>query len=67
MEAHQQRVVDEKCDLDGKRDKLVIFIGGPIFIDLTEAEQMRLSRQLAYMDLYSGVLGERISAFTTTE
>lgn len=63
MEPRQQRVVDEKAELDGKRDKLVTFIGGPIFVDLTAAEQIRLQRQLVYMDLYSNVLGERIAAF----
>ena len=60
MHPHQQRVVDEKSELS---EKLEAFIGGTIYADLPAAEQMRLSRQLLIMQLYEGVLSERISAF----
>ena len=64
MEAHQQRVVDEKTELDEKLDKLNSFIeSNPIFGELPNAEKDRLNRQEVYMSLYSKVLGERIEAF----
>ena len=64
MQPHQQRVVDEKAELDAKIDKLTAFIDGPIFYGLPEAEQERLVRQLHYMGHYTAVLGERIAVFT---
>ncbi len=63
MEAHQQRVVDEKTDLDGKLQRLTLFFSGPIFSTLTADEQTRLRRQAAIMQSYSEVLAERIAAF----
>lgn len=64
MKPHQERVVTEKDDLDEKRGKLTIFIGGDIYRTLDQAERSRLNRQLEAMTLYSGILGERITAFT---
>lgn len=64
MQPHQQRVVDEKAELDAKIDKLTAFIDGPIFSGLPEAEQERLVRQLHHMGHYTAVLGERIAAFS---
>lgn len=63
MQPHQQRVVDEKADLDAKHTALARFFETEIFKNLDEAEQQRLARQIAYMSLYSQVLGERIAAF----
>lgn len=64
MKPHQQRVVDEKKELDDKIDKLVKFIyGGNVFSDLPEEEQARLMRQHLAMVEYSTILGERIDAF----
>ena len=64
MQPHQQRVVDEKSELDDKREKLSAFkASNPLYFQLPEAEQHRLSRQLAIMTEYSEVLGERIAAF----
>ena len=63
MEAFQQRVIDEKTELDEKREKLGQFIGGDIFNGLPQEEQERLDRQAALMRDYSAVLGERIAAF----
>lgn len=63
LQPHQQRVVDEKTDLDAKMDKLTAFIDTPIFASLAEAEQERLVRQLHHMGNYTAVLGERIAAF----
>lgn len=64
MAPHQQRVVDEKAELDEKLTKLVAFIAeNPIFKTLDEAEQHRLRLQRDYMQSYSNILGERIAAF----
>jgi hypothetical protein len=59
----QQRVVDEKRDLDEKFKKLMVFLRGPMFANVDPAEQERLTRQSKLMDEYSGVLAERISEF----
>lgn len=63
MQPHQQRVVEERKELDIKRDKLTEFLKGDFFRTLPADEQERLNRQLAIMDSYSGVLAERIVHF----
>lgn len=63
MQPHQQRVIDEKRELDEKRQKLTTFIGGDVYRTLDKVEQSRLNRQLEAMTLYSNVLKERIAAF----
>lgn len=64
MAPHQQRVVDEKRDLDEKIEKLRAFIGGnDLFRTLRADEQERLRVQLLAMGTYSTVLGERIEHF----
>ena len=60
---HQQRVVDEKAELDQKLDALHAFQDGPLFPRLTSAEQARMNLQAHYMARYSEILGERIAAF----
>ena len=60
---HQQRVVDEKRELDNRREKLMAFFSTPIFHGLAESEQIRLERQAVAMRSYSEILGERIAAF----
>lgn len=64
MQPHQQRVVDEKAELNDKLSKLGAFItSSPIFSKLNKAEQERLKRQQGLMAGYSEVLDERIEAF----
>lgn len=63
MQPHQQRVVDEKAELDERLAKLRGFIGSDIFLNLDAAEQVRLRMQAVHMAAYSKVLGERIEAF----
>ena len=64
MRAHQQRVVDEKAELDERLRKLREFIhSSPIFGLLPGPERDRLHRQQTAMEAYSGILGERIEAF----
>lgn len=60
---HQQRVVDERRELDERRDKLSAFYSTPIFHGLPESEQSRLLSQGVAMRSYSEILGERIAAF----
>lgn len=65
---HQQRVVDEKAELDVKIGALAAFIdtfdkGFSIFAGLPEPERQRLYAQHRVMVEYSAILGERIAAF----
>lgn len=66
LQPHQQRVVVEKAELDGKLTKLTAFFGTEAFANLDDAEMNRLQRQADHMKAYSDVLGERIIAFLTT-
>jgi hypothetical protein len=62
---HQQRVVDEKTELDTKATALSKFIGeSTIFPALDAAEQERLKEQCELMWQYSEILGARIAAFS---
>jgi hypothetical protein len=63
MQPHQQRVVDEKAELDLNRDRLTEFLKGKIFQTLPSDEQERLTRQLGIMGEYSGILAEHIVHF----
>jgi hypothetical protein len=63
MEAHQQRVVDEKKELDEKLQKLTSFFTTSIFSGIDEGEQKRLKKQSEIMSQYSDILGERIENF----
>jgi hypothetical protein len=64
LQPHQQRVVDEKAELDKKAHALSDFIGNSdIFPTLDAAEQERLKEQNDVMWQYSEILGARIAAF----
>lgn len=63
LKPHQQRLVEEKAELDAKLENLNAFGRGELFASLPSAEQERLNRQSEIMDQYSVVLGERIAAF----
>lgn len=63
MQPHQERVVQEKADLDEKLSKLRLFFTTSTFVGLDEAEQDRLRSQEGAMHTYSEILGERIAAF----
>ena len=64
IQPHQQRVIEEKADLDAKIAKLADFIVlSAAYKHLGYAEKDRLNRQHAAMRTYSGVLRERIEAF----
>lgn len=63
MRPHQQRVVDEKQDIDGKIERLAEFFTTDIFHDLDQAEKDRLKTQYSVMEVYSMILYQRIEAF----
>lgn len=64
LQPHQQRVVDEKAELDTKATALSNFIGtSPIFEKLDPTEQERLKEQNDVMWRYSEILAQRIAAF----
>ena len=64
MQPHQQRVMDEKTQLDEKLDKLKAFIeASPVFKSLHADERGRLGRQFDAMAEYSSILSQRIAAF----
>jgi hypothetical protein len=63
MQPHQQRVVDEKVELDDKAEKLNKFFSTGTFNGLPLDERQRLRNQLATMYEYSNILAERIAAF----
>ena len=61
MQNFQNRVVDEKNELDAKREKLGAFKNTDTFARLPWQEQERLNTQGHIMTMYSAVLGERIA------
>lgn len=64
MQPYQQRVIEEKEELDKKAKALSDFIGNSqVFDTLDPEEQERLKEQNDVMWQYSEILGRRISAF----
>lgn len=64
MKPHEQRVVDEKNDLDTKLTALVQFIcASPIFNGLPYEDKQLLRGQRNCMVNYSDILGCRIARF----
>ena len=63
MQPHQQRVADEKREIDDKREKLGRFKNSDAFAALGWQEQERLNTQAHIMTMYSAILGERIANF----
>lgn len=63
MLPHQQRVVNEKNELDDKRGKLSSFFNTDLFRGLDQAEKDRLRTQHSVMGVYSEILHQRICAF----
>ena len=64
LSPHQQRVLDEKQDLDIHITKLDEFIErNPVFTQVPGDEQARLKRQLDVMHELSVILSERIANF----
>jgi len=63
MKPHQQRVIDERAELDAKLSKLIPFLSSDTCHSLPFAERSRLKQQAEVMAEYSRILGERIAAF----
>jgi hypothetical protein len=62
--AHQDRVIDEVTELSKKLTDLSKFIyENKFFLNLDIEEQKRMIRQSVFMELYFGVLCERINNF----
>jgi hypothetical protein len=61
MEPWQERVVDEKRELDGRIERLSAFLEGPAERDAVDASL--LVSQLEVMRDYSRLLGMRIRRF----
>lgn len=65
MEAYQQRVVDEKNELDDRIDKLSTFIESDVFVFEVDQEQQNLLLiQLSTMRSYSLILDLRVQKFS---
>jgi len=60
---YQQRVYDEKINLDDKRIKLTDFMHGDTYAELPATEQGLLMVQLVAMKNYSNALERRIELF----
>lgn len=68
LQPYQIRVVQEKNELDEKIVKLKAFLNNvEAHKHLDSDELIRLSCQLAMMNGYSNILGERIAALPVTE
>lgn len=63
MQAHQERVVAERAELDDKMDKLSKFLDTNTYYNLSEGEKGRLVEQLGIINQYRDVLDRRIAAF----
>lgn len=63
LEGWQQRVVDEKTELDAKRERLISFFSTDEYKALSTEERMRLNKQAFLMEDYSLALAERIEAW----
>lgn len=64
LQPHQQRVVEERAELEDKIGKLQAFITGERFATVSDpAEQGRLVLQHKLMESYALVLEQRIAAF----
>lgn len=63
MHDWQQRVMDERVDLNARIDRLWMFMQSTTFKALNPIERERMERQLGLMRAYAQVLTERIEAF----
>ncbi|MGS0941570.1 crAss001_48 related protein [Pseudomonas luteola] len=64
LQPHQQRVVDERAELNARIGKLDMFIdSNPVFEKLSDKDQELLKAQRKAMQEYSGILSQRILLF----
>jgi hypothetical protein len=67
MQAFQERVIDEKAQLDDRLDKLSAFLKRASSQQVPGPERARLLLQENVMQQYSRILAERIAAFMTSD
>lgn len=61
---YQERVIEEKEQLDTRIDKLSAFIkASPVFGMMQSEDQNAMKEQLRVMNLLSSILGRRIERF----
>lgn len=63
MEDFQQRVVEEKEELETKMEKLSDFMHGDTYAELSATDQGLLMVQLVAMQNYSDALSRRMELF----
>jgi hypothetical protein len=63
MAPHLQRLVKERSELGDKIALLALYVDGYSFRSLPANEQALLTRQLAVMGEYRGILDQRIKGF----
>lgn len=63
MKPHEERVVQEREELQDKLDKLSAFFDSKIYDMLSQDKRNRLLRQHGHMSDYRDVLDERIANF----
>ena len=66
LQPHQQRMLDEKAQLDERVSKLAAFVETPACHALDGSEQFDLHTQLGGMEEYQAALGRRIARFQGT-
>lgn len=67
MAPYQQRVVDEKTELDDRIGKLGTFFDTQTFLALDTGERSLLYHQHRAMKVYSHILGDRIALFKCSQ
>lgn len=60
---HERRVIDEYCDLVGRRNRLIDFLGSMKFAELPIEDRDLLKRQLDVMNDYAKILVKRCDRF----
>jgi hypothetical protein len=63
MLPHQQRVVDEKNELDTKREALGNFLYSDTFANMNDGDRGLMQAQYIIMGNYSDILQSRIEGF----
>lgn len=63
MKEYQQRVVEEKKELEGKLSRLLAFLSGNAVKELPLRERILLELQASVMEQYSSILAKRIADF----
>lgn len=67
MQPYQQRVVDERAELEDKISKLAAFRKTDLHKSLDAVDRELLKQQFRAMMRYSNILGERIVRFGATD